>query len=446
VEKSGLEYFAPLFLKVEYMETLENKEFYEALDQYYKLKNNYETNFDKDKMKIIRDPSKSWKEKRIEFKKLKPKCINCRRPVGTRFTRTFNSDDQSTLLKAICGSLSEPCNLNIELKSSKTELYPEVIQGLEKDIQEDKLEIINNKNKLIFNYINSEEAVELFDKIKESIQDNSDILAYYLEEYLQIVDNQRKNTELKEEIEKSYLMMNDLKEIIKKYDETGHNPKLIQDVVGIYVNQLTPLLKEIQMKKYSKNTVDYNSADNTFHLIQEKVTIEDLSVRHSKAEVLHFDFGVAKKKTERNKKEFIEGELDLDFKDESKEEVLGLETLGEEDPTYQLIWRGLDETYKEYLQKEPEWLQETMEGYIKARKEGKFREFVIPSNLLYPPLVTEQGELDFGNNTFNEIIKTLPKMQQDILKNYKPKEPNNYTFLENQMKQILGQKFHLTKF
>ena len=245
-KKSGI------FLKVEYMETLENQEFYDALDQYYKLKTNYETNADKDKLKIINDTSKSWKEKRMEFKKLKPKCINCRRPVGTRFTRTFDSEDQSVILKAICGSLSEPCNLHIELKSTRVELYPELIRGLEKDIREDKLEIINNKNKLIFSYINSGEAVDLFDKIKESIQDNSDILAFYLEEYLQIVDNTRKNDELREEIEKSYVMINDMKEIIQKYEQMGHNPQWIQDIVTIYVNQLTPLLKEIQQKKYSK--------------------------------------------------------------------------------------------------------------------------------------------------------------------------------------------------
>jgi hypothetical protein len=281
------------------MDLLENQDFYEALDQYYKLKSTYETNKDKDKLKIIKDPSKSWREKRIEFKKLKPKCINCRRPVGTRFTRIFDRDQQITLIKAVCGSLSEPCNLNIELKSTKTELYPEIIQTLEKDIRDDKIEIITNKNKLIFNYLNSEEAVEIFDKIKESIQDSSDILAFYLEEYLQMVDNKKKTDELLNDIEKSYIMINDMKEIIKKYEETTNNQKWIQDIVSIYVNQLTPLLKEIQNKKYSKNEVEYNAKNNTFHLIQEKTTIQDLSVRHSKAEIIHFDLGVEKKKREK---------------------------------------------------------------------------------------------------------------------------------------------------
>jgi hypothetical protein len=37
------------------MDLLENQDFYEALDQYYKLKSTYETNKDKDKLKIIKD-------------------------------------------------------------------------------------------------------------------------------------------------------------------------------------------------------------------------------------------------------------------------------------------------------------------------------------------------------------------------------------------------------
>ena len=285
------------------MDLLENQDFYEALDQYYKLKSNYETNIDKDKLKIIKDQTKSWREKRIEFKKLKPKCINCRRPVGTRFTRTFDHDQQIILIKAICGSLSEPCNLNIELKSTKTDLYPEIIQSLEKDIRDDKIEIITNKNKLIFNYLNSEEAVEIFDKIKESIQDSSDILAFYLEEYLQMVDNKKKNDELLNDIEKSYIMINDMKEIIKKYEQTTNNQKWIQDIVSIYVNQLTPLLKEIRNKKYNKSEVEYNPKNNTFHLIQEKTTIQDLSIRHSKAEIIHFDLGIQKKKKREKMKD-----------------------------------------------------------------------------------------------------------------------------------------------
>jgi hypothetical protein len=88
---------------------------------------------EKDKNKIIKDPTKSWKEKRIEFRRLKPKCITCKRPVGTRFTRTHDSKEMATILKAVCGSLSDPCDLHIELKSTQCGLYPDIVQQLEKE-------------------------------------------------------------------------------------------------------------------------------------------------------------------------------------------------------------------------------------------------------------------------------------------------------------------------
>lgn len=293
------------------MDTIENTDFYEALDNYYKLKSIYETSIQKDKSKIIKEQNKSWREKRMEFKKLKPKCINCKRPVGTRFTQKHDSEEVATIFRAVCGSLSDPCNLNIELKSTQASLYPEVIQSLEKDVLQSKMEIINNKNKLIFNYINSEEAVEIFDKLKETIQDTSDIMAFYLEEFIQIVDNKAKEDLLKEDIEKSYIMINDLKNLIKQFKETNNNTKIIQDVVSIYQRQLVPLLKKIQEAKYSKNSVEYLQENNTFHLIQEKYTFEDITVHYSKPEIVHFEIGnprnvVNQDQNQNQESEFLE--------------------------------------------------------------------------------------------------------------------------------------------
>jgi hypothetical protein len=278
------------------MDYIENSEFYEALEQYYKLKSMYENNYEKDKIKIIRDQTKSWREKRTEFQKWKPKCINCKRPVGTRFSQKYEQNEAATFFRAVCGSLSEPCNLNIELKSTQSELYPEIINRLEKDIQNSKMEIIQNKNKLIFNYINQEQAVEIFDNLKDTIQDTTDILAFYLEEYIHIIDNKEKSDKLKEDIEKSYIMIKDMNELIKKFEQSQTNIKIIQDVTSIYINQLMPLLQTILQTKYSKNSVEFNSDNNTFQLIQEKNTIEDITVHYSKPSIIHFVIGNNTKK------------------------------------------------------------------------------------------------------------------------------------------------------
>ena len=45
------------------------------INEFYKLKNKYETYNQKNKNKILNNPTLSWKERQTEFKKIKPKCI-----------------------------------------------------------------------------------------------------------------------------------------------------------------------------------------------------------------------------------------------------------------------------------------------------------------------------------------------------------------------------------
>ena len=45
----------------------------EAINNFYKEKSKYESLLEKDKKSIIKNNDLSWKEKRVEYKKLKPK-------------------------------------------------------------------------------------------------------------------------------------------------------------------------------------------------------------------------------------------------------------------------------------------------------------------------------------------------------------------------------------
>ena len=63
------------------------KPWQDGINDYYKLKRDYESAIDKDIKKL--DKGMSIKEKRKEFQKLKPKCIDCNRPVGTIFSNKY---------------------------------------------------------------------------------------------------------------------------------------------------------------------------------------------------------------------------------------------------------------------------------------------------------------------------------------------------------------------
>ena len=63
----------------------------ESLNEYFKLKQKYEAEIAANKKRIINNPTLSNREKRSEFMKLKPKCINCKRPGGSIFKVLFNA-------------------------------------------------------------------------------------------------------------------------------------------------------------------------------------------------------------------------------------------------------------------------------------------------------------------------------------------------------------------
>jgi hypothetical protein len=85
--------------------------FNEALNNYYEFKTLYENSYNKEKRDIINNKKLSWNEKRSKFQKLKPKCINCKRPVGTLFSRKFTSDN-SREFKTLSGDKLEQIKYN----------------------------------------------------------------------------------------------------------------------------------------------------------------------------------------------------------------------------------------------------------------------------------------------------------------------------------------------
>jgi hypothetical protein len=103
----------------------------EAVDEYYTLKSNYEEEIQKNKKEILNNPRLSKREKRMEYLKLKPKCVVCQRPVGSIFKNvvvssqengTEGATDEGSKLKtrnliALCGDRENPCSLKITLNS-----------------------------------------------------------------------------------------------------------------------------------------------------------------------------------------------------------------------------------------------------------------------------------------------------------------------------------------
>ena len=438
----------------------------DAFNEYYKLKNKYESDYNKDKQKIIKNKQMSWKEKRNEYKQLKPKCINCKRPVGTIFSikRSGEANDDFRELKAICGSLTEPCSLNININAGVTYNIMEHIKELEKDIENYKNEIIEYKNKLLFGYTETETALENFDRIKEAINDTSFLLNMNYEHMFDVVDSKITNESIVKLKEEVYILVNEIKMSIKRFDSTG-NVQFVRDSIDIYVNQMVSKLKELLNLKYKVNLVEFDDYEGVYRLMQRKNSIADLEDSYIAPSVVNFNYGEiyvsnsVKQKTRTKlskKKKLIIETSPLDEENAAELVIMVRPTYNDdgtitwENPEFQAIWNKLTPRYKQTLLRNGnrEWLLETMNKYVKYKKENKPLEFATPSNLIFPPQILEDGKYDFGNEIYNEIFNKQEKSYQNtLLTLYSEKNGvRDYTMLVDTLNNLIKQEVGFNKY
>jgi hypothetical protein len=279
----------------------EKRKFIESLDQYYSYKDKYEGNLKKDKTQIIKLEGLSWREKRIEFMKIKPKCINCRRPVGSIFSTKVQEDGRHLI--ALCGDRKSPCPFNININLGLVQNIQDNLRNDETSLNDYKRDVIVDKNDLLFGYITAEEAVVKFDKLKDQVTEFTKVYEFTLQTYLNIVDNPVKKAELEKLQMEFYNNLDNFNTMIKQYNTT-QNTQLIVDAIDLYKNTMEPRANEIMNKKYVYNSVEYNDDDNTFHLIQLPITSENLEwdLMDNGQKVVSFKVGVEpeKKKPTKN--------------------------------------------------------------------------------------------------------------------------------------------------
>lgn len=226
-----------------------NEKFQEAVNLFYTLKGQYEEQIQDLRRGIAKKPNLSNKEKRDEFKKLKPKCVNCKRKVGTVFEVKYDKSTEGRRAKALCGDRVDPCPLDIEINLGKISTIGIDLQESQDEMNELKRKIVVIKNDLLFGYVTTEKAVEEFEKVKMDLSQTTEMYEILLISYLAVYDSPEK----KENIKKLELdIYNDIK-LIKTYISDFNREKNIQfvnDAVTLMVSQITPKIVDLRHLKY----------------------------------------------------------------------------------------------------------------------------------------------------------------------------------------------------
>lgn len=240
---------------------MEQNNYQEALNTYYKLKNEYK----------IKNKNKFNKEK---------KCINCQKKGGTIFKFEDN------YLKALCNATDKKCNLDIQIKKEKVINIIRYLENLENNIDTIKINIIKVKLNFLFNFQNQETSLEQFKKYKKDLEDINLIYNQIYSKYLDIFYNKNKQDELNNNLILQNELVTNMNLLHKEYLKT--NDKIyIVNMMEIYNNELIQLNNKIIKLKYEYNNLEVTN-DNSKILKQEKNIFNDYELILEKGNVLSF--------------------------------------------------------------------------------------------------------------------------------------------------------------
>jgi Leucine-rich repeat (LRR) protein len=266
-------------------------EIVESMHDYFRLKSKYEekeidTRSDTRKRALSRGLGE--KRARKLAREVRPKCVNCKRPVGTVFKI---KEDR---LLAYCGDAKEPCPLAIEIFKGQFENDDKFADLTAKSLLEVKENIIRNKMDVLFNYITEEETVT---KFKDLIEDYN-LFSFLHKTDLDIREDKRFNVHKRELIKGKLKLLEDIKGKMNTYmDEykESDNRDALHSAMDIYIREYMPEVNNLRLMKYSvMEMVIAGTDEDTMvrSLNQSAASIRQLEIFHGEVpKVLKFRIG-----------------------------------------------------------------------------------------------------------------------------------------------------------
>ena len=220
-----------------------------AIEDYYKLKNEYDTKIDKQRKKIRNDKTLNKQERRRKMLEIVPKCINCGKPGGTKFSVN------KTILRCVCGNTSQPCGLNIEVNRGNFEDISTTYNFLTNESESIKQNIIRTKLDLLFNYTSEEETITKFDELREEYKSIETAIMEMQEQFEQVILGKKNTEEIIEAKQNLYDYKKELSDLAKQYADSG-NEALIQEMIEVYIGKIRPEAEKLRGFQYAASMIE----------------------------------------------------------------------------------------------------------------------------------------------------------------------------------------------
>lgn len=239
----------------------EMRKFYSLKKKDAEMKENY-------KKKLMKT-SDSIETKKKLLSKQKFKCANCGKDGATIFLETSES------LKATCGNIGNPCELNIDIKKSKKQNILNNLNIIEKELETTKKNITLTKLDYLFKYIEEDNAIEKFEELKNKLSIKQEEYNKLLTYYYDITENKEKNQLLDEKINELHGFIRQYKEYIQLFKDS-EDRKFLKDAINIYIEKIMELNTKIMELKYKINLVETH--EEKYVLYQKKYNLDEFDL------------------------------------------------------------------------------------------------------------------------------------------------------------------------
>jgi len=214
----------------------------EALDNYFRIKQKYESELLKEKRKAF-SKGKTKKDAMRRSQSIRPKCLNCRKSGGMSFKTT--SDGYT----ASCGNSTDPCKFNIELTRGSYILSETYLDVMDDILNDTKQIIVKQKMDALFEYVSEDTASRAFKETMKRYEEDSKLYNEEMKNFNELYNNAKQADDIKKRQVIIYNTNQKIKMLTEEYKENG-TTSILKVIVNLYQTELMPEIENLRRLKY----------------------------------------------------------------------------------------------------------------------------------------------------------------------------------------------------
>ena len=219
-------------------------DYLESLNDYFKLKSKYETDAHDLRKKVYKESATKAIGKKL-LKQVKPKCVNCKRPVGS----IFELKDERYV--ALCGdpNAQTKCNLDIQIYRGGFSGADLFLYLFKEQVEKHKENIVREKLNVLFSYVHESTASKNFKKAMEDYNYDSSMYKELYDNYHAMYFDEGRKQQIAEKIEKIDGLLKNVKHATDEYLQTN-NRETLRDAMKMQIRDVEPEIENLRRLKY----------------------------------------------------------------------------------------------------------------------------------------------------------------------------------------------------